>query len=144
MANSSFGARVTAAMTCIVMGMALPMAAKAGAPSGQAYPRGETSLARELNGRVAGEPVSCIDSRTVVDTWVVERTAILYRMRDGTVYVNRPSQGAEGLARDSVRGGTGYQTLCERFGVGMFSAGGKGVRGSTAARLGTFTPYTRP
>lgn len=105
---------------------------------------GEASLARELNGRVAGEPVSCIDSRTVVDTWVVDRTAILYRMRDGTVYVNRPSQGAEGLARDSVRGATSYQTLCERFGVGMFSAGGKGVRGSTAARLGAFTPYTRP
>lgn len=126
------------------MALVLPAVALAGDQRVEAYPHGEASLARELNGRVPGQPVSCIDSRTVMDSWVVERTAILYRMRDGTVYVNRPSQGADGLARDSVRGATGYQTLCERFGVGMFSAGGKGVRGSAAVRLGAFTPYTRP
>ncbi|ATC23820.1 hypothetical protein [Caulobacter vibrioides] len=105
---------------------------------------GEASLARELNGRVPGQPVSCIVGRTISDTWVVERTAILYRMRDGTVYVSRPIMGAQGLARDAVLGGTGPRALCQGDGVGLVSPGGKGVRGLTAVRLGAFTPYTRP
>ena len=105
---------------------------------------GEASLARELNGREPGQPVRCIAGRKVSDVWVVEQTAILYRMRDGTVYVSRPVAGADGLARDSVRGMIGDRTLCQGYGVGMFSTGGKGVRGSTAVRLGAFTPYTRP
>lgn len=62
---------------------------------------GEASLARELNGREPGQPVNCIAGRKVSDVWVVEQTAILYRMRDGTVYVSRPVAGADGLARDS-------------------------------------------
>lgn len=105
---------------------------------------GEASLARELNGRVAGQPVSCIAGRTVRDVWVVERTALLYRMRDGTVYVSRPIFGDDGLARDAVLGGTGPRTLCQGDGVGLVSPGGKGVRGLTALRLGAFTPYRRP
>lgn len=131
----------SSALGAAVLALALASTALAADSSPAA---GEASLARELNGRVPGQPVSCIAGRTISDVWVVERTAILYRMRDGTVYVSRPLAGADGLARDSVRGVIGDRTLCQGYGVGMFSAGGKGVRGSTAVRLGAFTPYTRP
>lgn len=144
MAMFTLGAKLCSAGAVAVAAMIAPSLTMAGDQRAQPYPHGETSLARELNGREPGQPVNCIAGRKVSDVWVVEQTAILYRMRDGTVYVSRPVAGADGLARDSVRGMIGDRTLCQGYGVGMFSAGGKGVRGSTAVRLGAFTPYTRP
>lgn len=52
-------------------------------------------VARALEGRTAGVPVSCISDRAtmhVVDDWT-----ILYRDR-GTIYVQKPSGGCHGLS----------------------------------------------
>lgn len=49
---------------------------------------GEEQLAKLLNGRVAGEPVSCINLRLATSSRVIDRTAIVYEV-GRTLYVNR-------------------------------------------------------
>lgn len=61
----------------------------------------EAELARALQGRVAGQPVSCIDLHRVISSQVINGTAILYRV-GGTIYVNRPANGADELNRNDV------------------------------------------
>ena len=56
----------------------------------------EAELARALEGRVAGAPVSCIDLHRVRSSQVIPNTAIIYNA-GGTLYVNRPRAGAESL-----------------------------------------------
>ena len=56
----------------------------------------EAELARALQGRVAGEPVSCIDLHRVHSSRVINDTAIIYETA-GTLYVNRPRAGASAL-----------------------------------------------
>ena len=58
----------------------------------------EAQLARALEGRVAGEPVSCIDLHRVRSSRVIPGTAILYDA-GSVIYVNRPRNGAEELNR---------------------------------------------
>ncbi len=73
----------------------------------------EAELARALRGRVAGEPVSCIDLHRVRSSRVISDTAILYDA--GTViYVNRPRSGAESLNRwDTLVTRTPTTRLCD-------------------------------
>ena len=61
---------------------------------------GEQQLAKLLEGRVAGEPVSCIPLSRTSDTRVIDGTAIVYD-RGGTIYVNRP-RDARSLDSDDV------------------------------------------
>ena len=56
----------------------------------------EAELARALEGRVAGAPVSCIDLHRVRSSQVIPNTAIIYNA-GGTLYVNRPRAGAQSL-----------------------------------------------
>jgi hypothetical protein len=77
-----------------------------GAAVAQAKPRdGEADLARALRGRVAGEPVSCIDLHRIRSSRVIRGTAILYDA-GSVIYVNRPRSGAEEL--------NGFDTLVTR------------------------------
>lgn len=68
----------------------------------QAAPKltGEERLAKMLEGRVAGEPVSCISLYQTTDTTVIDGTAIVYKV-GSTYYVNRPSN-AKSLRDDDV------------------------------------------
>lgn len=50
---------------------------------------GEEKLAKLLEGRVAGEPVSCISLYNTRDTRIIDKTAIVYDA-GRTIYVNRP------------------------------------------------------
>ena len=65
----------------------------------------EAELARALRGRVAGEPVSCIDLHRIRSSRVIRGTAILYDA-GSVIYVNRPRNGAEEL--------NGFDTLVTR------------------------------
>jgi hypothetical protein len=56
----------------------------------------EEQLERALAGRVAGQPVDCIDLHSVRSSRVIDHTAILYEI-GSTIYVNRPRSGAEAL-----------------------------------------------
>ena len=52
---------------------------------------GEEKLAKLLEGRVAGAPVSCINLATARDSQIIDKTAIVYDSGN-TIYVNRPRQ----------------------------------------------------
>lgn len=67
----------------------LAAAAAVTAAPATATPRGEAELARMLEGRVAGEPVDCVNLRRVQSTRVIDGTAIVYEV-GRTLYVNRP------------------------------------------------------
>ena len=54
-----------------------------------ALTEGEQELAELLEGRVAGEPQSCIRDRPVRSFTVIDGTAIVYRI-GSTIYVNVP------------------------------------------------------
>lgn len=56
----------------------------------------QQELAAELEGRVAGEPVSCISLNRVRSTRIIDKTAIIYDTGP-VIYVNRPRGGAEML-----------------------------------------------
>ncbi|AOR77325.1 hypothetical protein QUC32_24070 [Novosphingobium resinovorum] len=51
---------------------------------------GEQQLAKMLDGREAGKPVSCIPYSQTQNTTVIDKTAIVYRV-GSTLYVNRPT-----------------------------------------------------
>lgn len=56
----------------------------------------EQALEKAIEGRVAGEPVSCINLRRIRSSQIIDRTAIVYDM-GSVVYVNRPRSGARSL-----------------------------------------------
>lgn len=61
---------------------------------------GEERLAKMLEGREAGKPVSCIPSSQATETRVIDKTAIVYRV-GSTLYVNRPTN-ADTLDDDDI------------------------------------------
>lgn len=64
------------------------------------HPSGEQKLARLLDGRVAGRPVSCLSQFDTQDMQVIDHTALVYRVGK-TLYVNRPSN-ADQLNSDDI------------------------------------------
>ena len=120
------------------------LAAAAAAPAAAetlAMSKGEAKLARELEGRVAGEPVDCIDLNRIRSSRIIDRTAIVYEVGQ-TLYVNRPRGGAESLNDWDVMvlkpfGGR----LCSVDTVQLFDNGGRFQRGFVF--LGDFIPYRR-
>jgi hypothetical protein len=101
----------------------------------------EAELARALAGRVAGPPVRCIDLHRVTSSQVIDDTAILYR--DGaTIYVNRPTNGAEQLDRNDVMVTRLPSTrLCNIDTVTMVEPVSHTFTG--VVFLGDFVPYRR-
>ncbi len=77
-------------MRKIAIALAAGAALLAG-PALQARERltGEEQLAKMLEGRVAGEPVSCIPLHRTSKSRIIDRTAIVYDS-GRTIYVNRP------------------------------------------------------
>lgn len=65
-------------------------AALLSAPALQAGTRlsGEEKLAKLLEGRVAGEPVDCINTYNTRSARIIDKTAIVYE-QGSTIYVNR-------------------------------------------------------
>ena len=115
-----------------------------GAGVAQAAPRadGEAQLARALQGRVAGEPVSCIDLYRVRSSRVINDTAILYDA-GSVIYVNRPRAGAEDLNRwDTLVTRTPSTRLCSIDTVTQVDLPSGALTG--VVFLGEFVPYRRP
>jgi hypothetical protein len=77
-------------------------AALVAGPALQAKERltGEQQLAKLLEGRVAGEPVSCIPLYQTSDSRIIDKTAIVYD-QGRTIYVNRPRY-PESLDSDDI------------------------------------------
>ncbi len=101
----------------------------------------EAELARALEGRVAGEPVDCVDLRRVRSSRIITDTAILYDA-GSTIYVNRPRSGAESLdRRDTMVTRLHTTRLCSIDTIQMVDAASRMMRG--VVFLGDFVPYRR-
>jgi hypothetical protein len=79
---------------------AAALALTAAAHSAGKAEAGESKLARMLEGRTAGEPVSCIPSFKGTRFEVIEGIGMVYKSGD-TIYVARPTN-PESLGRDDV------------------------------------------
>ena len=101
----------------------------------------EAELARALEGRVAGEPVNCIDLRRVRSSQMIERTALLYEIGN-VVYVNRPRSGAESLDEWSTQIARPFASrLCRIDPIQMVDPASGMLDGIVF--LGEFVPYRR-
>ncbi|MGQ0661302.1 hypothetical protein [Sphingosinicella sp.] len=113
----------------------------AAGPALAANPQGEEQLERALAGRVAGEPVRCINLHGSSSSTIIDDTAILYRV-GGTIYVNRPRAGAESLDRsDTMVNRLWGSQLCSIDTVRMVDPTTGFFRGIVF--LGEFVPYRR-
>ncbi len=103
----------------------------------------EAKLARSLDGRVAGVPVDCLNLRDIKSSQIIDRTAILYETRGGTIYVNRPDAGSESLSGwDVLVTRTHMNRLCSIDVVDLYDSGARMRTGSVF--LGPFVPYRKP
>ena len=102
--------------------------------------RGEAKLAKILENRVAGKPVSCLYLRNVRSSQIMDGTAIVYES-GGTLYVNRPDGAASLDDDDILMTRTSTSQLCRLDSVNLFSRAGRYERGFVT--LGNFVPYTK-
>lgn len=105
-------------------------------------PSPDEQLAKAIEGRIAGEPVKCIQLRNIRSTRVIDKTAIVYDT-GRTLYVNRPKAGAAFLRDDVILvTDTHSSELCNIDIVKFMDPGSKMLSGSVG--LGDFVPYTKP
>lgn len=101
-------------------------------------------LDRNLSGKVAGEPVSCITSIGTDQTIRVSDNILLYRVSGRLVFKNELRGGCPGLSRDNdvivteVRG----SGPCRGDIIHLVDRT-TGIRGPSCV-LGEFTPYRTP
>ena len=101
----------------------------------------EAELARALEGRVAGTPVSCISLHQIRSSRIIPDTAIIYDA-GGVIYVNRPENGADQLNQwDTMVTRTPGTRLCNIDTVTMVDRGSRSFSGIVF--LGDFVPYRR-
>jgi hypothetical protein len=100
----------------------------------------EAELAKELEGRVAGEPLRCIPYHRVDSSRIIEGVGILYR--DGRkLYLNRPA-GADRLDDwDVLVTKVHGSQLCARDVVNLLDSSSRMPSGFVF--LGDFVPYTK-
>jgi hypothetical protein len=109
----------------------------------QATPRDrEAELAQAIEGRVAGEPVDCIDLHRIHGSRIIPGTAIVYDA-GGTIYVNRPRGGAETMSQWDIQVNRlwGGSRLCSIDTVELIDQGSRMYSGTVF--LGEFVPYRR-
>jgi hypothetical protein len=100
----------------------------------------EARLTHSLNGLVAGAPVDCLNLGDIRSSQIIDRTAILYETRGGTIYVNRPDAGRESLdSWDVLVTRTHSNRLCSIDVVDLYDTGARMHTGSVF--LGQFVPY---
>jgi hypothetical protein len=122
------------------------LAGATSAAAGEAQ-RNERILARAIDGRVAGAPVACVTFDQPYRTEVIDKTAVVYRLRDGTMYVNRPLANAENLNRDASnwRETASQRPLCVNDVTGDYggdiNANFRRSFRAAVVTLGPFVPY---
>jgi len=100
----------------------------------------ETRLAEKLEGRVAGEPVRCIDMSRVSSSTIYDKTAIVFDA-GSTLYVNRPDSGENSLRRNDIMvTKTFSHQLCSVDTIEMRDTTGFW---SGVVFLGEFVPYKK-
>lgn len=101
----------------------------------------EAELARAVEGRIAGDPVDCIDMHRVQSSRIIPGTAILYDT-GGILYVNRPRAGAESLNHWDIQVNRLWTSqLCSIDTVELIDQSSHMFSGTVF--LGEFVPYRR-
>ncbi len=101
----------------------------------------DAELARAIQGRVAGEPVQCIDLHRIRSSRIITNTAIIYDA-GSVLYVNRPENGADQLNQwDTMVTRTPSTRLCNVDTVTMIDRASHSFTG--VVFLGDFVPYRR-
>ena len=101
----------------------------------------EEKLAREIEGRVAGDPVDCINLRNVRSSRIIPGTAIVYDA-GSTIYVNRPRGGASSLdSWDVLVTKLHSSQLCSIDTVQLQDSSSRMLSGIVF--LGDFVPYRK-
>jgi len=122
-------------LACAALGAGMAQAAPKGTPDEQ--------LARALAGRAAGKPTDCIRLMDIDSSRIIDRTAILYTMRNGTMYLNRPATGADLLRDDqTLVTNTHSDQLCSIDTVKLVDMAARIPEGWVG--LGPFVPYPKP
>jgi hypothetical protein len=100
------------------------------------------SLAKALDGRVAGKPVDCIQLHDIDSTEVFDHTAILYRTVGGKLYLNRPRSGLASLNDDDILVTRSWTPeLCSIDTVNLVDRTSRFPTGFVF--LGEFVPYSK-
>lgn len=101
----------------------------------------EAALSRLLAGRTAGHPVKCLTLRHVRSSRLFDGSAIVFES-GGTLYLNRPTAGAELLDADkAILTNSVTGQICSGETVQLFDTA-SGVQ-SGSAFLGEFIPYRK-
>ncbi|MDO9488068.1 MAG: hypothetical protein Q7J32_06810 [Sphingomonadaceae bacterium] len=104
--------------------------------------RAQAELAKEIKGRTAGAPVKCLNLREIRSTRIIDRTAIVYEMAGGLIYVNTPKGGASSLDKwDVLVTNTHSSQLCDVDIVKLYDSGSR--MSSGFVNLGAFVPYRK-
>lgn len=96
-----------------------------------------------LAGRVAGQPVSCIDPRGIRSTDIIDKVGILYTMNNGTKYLNRVNGAPRLMDEDDIllKKSFGSQ-LCKVDLIHLLDHNDFYLKG--AISLSEFIPYPDP
>ena len=98
---------------------------------------------KELAGRTAGEPVSCLQVARIRSSQIVDATAIIYKESSRRWYVNQPDEGRCAMLNPNriiiTRTSTGQ--FCVNDIITIAEAGSPITYG--ACGLGKFVPYSR-
>jgi hypothetical protein len=130
------------ALSSLLIGAALAGCGVPAIAAGDRNAQAEAQLAKALQGRVAGKPVSCINLSTVRSSTIIDRTAILYRTSGGQLYLNTPQTGKESLDDDDILLTTNpVSQLCRMDVVVLFDRIARFETGFVS--LGDFVPYSR-
>jgi len=130
-------------MRNLILGVMAGAALLAGGVAKAATDRSpDAQLARATAGRVAGAPIDCITLRDIRSSRIIDRTAIVYEMSGGRVYVNHPESGASSLdSNDILVTDTHSPQLCSIDIVRLVDNGSHFPSGSIG--LGKFVPWTK-
>lgn len=103
-------------------------------------PTGEAQLAKMLEGRVAGEPRSCISTFSNSNSTVIDETAVVYG-RGRTIWVNRTANPQDLDKWDALLIRQHGAQLCRQDIVTTFDPSSGMYTGNVF--LTEFVPYTR-
>ena len=129
-------------MKRIFLSAALAAGVMAALPVGasEARDEGQAELARLLEGRVAGEPQSCVRTMPSTQLRIIEGTAIVVG-RGNTIYVNVPRDPDALDDGDALKIRKTSNSLCRTDIVTTFDRSGGFYTGNIF--LGDFVPYKK-
>ena len=102
----------------------------------------EEEIGKAIAGRVEGTPTDCIYQHDIRSSRIVDRTAIIYEMNNGLIYLNRPESGANTMHWDDVLvTDTHGPELCRVDIIRLYNSSARMQTGFISP--GKFVPYTR-